>query len=558
MNSSTNIHKLTYTVTLMLLAASIPLSKYTMSITEFMLLGLWLWSGFSFSVSYRFYKLGGFFTGTAHMIGYVFSLAYNNLIEKFTLFFRNKPAMVFALIYVIHLFGLFHTTELDYALKDLRIKLPLILLPVVIATMHKIDSKTLRKILIVYTLSVFVSTLISTYAYLTNNYVDIREISPLISPIRLGLNVSFVIFIMIYFIFHDKKFKMWHITLFVLLSIWFITFLFLLEAVTSIVIVMIVGVGYLFMRLYQSMFMWQKATLFILAVVLPLMFIWHVRNVVIDATSAPLIEYSELDKLTSYGNKYYHDTTDLQIEDGRYVGFYLCYTEMKDEWNKRSSIDYHGHTTKGELINTTLIRYLTSKDLRKDKNGVDALNDEDIYMIENGLANFNYVDKPGLRTRILKMIKGYEVYKKTKNPSGSSVMQRIEYLRASFNIISDNILIGVGTGDLEVAFNNQFNDMNSALEYRYRYHAHNQFLGIFVALGIIGFIVFLIGLFYPPIILKGFNDYYFGTFFLIMFISMFSDDTLETQAGVTLFAFFYTLLLFGRKEGDNFPAKVSN
>ena len=42
-----------------------------------------------------------------------------------------------------------------------------------------------------------------------------------------------------------------------------------------------------------------------------------------------------------------------------------------------------------------------------------------------------------------------------------------------------------------------------------------------------------------------------------MIISMFSDDTLETQAGVTLFAYFYTLLLFGRKKGDNMPAEVN-
>jgi hypothetical protein len=33
---------------------------------------------------------------------------------------------------------------------------------------------------------------------------------------------------------------------------------------------------------------------------------------------------------------------------------------------------------------------------------------------------------------------------------------------------------------------------------------------------------------------------------------------LETQAGVTLFTFFYSLLLFGRKKGDSMPAKVSD
>ena len=156
------------------------------------------------------------------------------------------------------------------------------------------------------------------------------------------------------------------------------------------------------------------------------------------------------------------------------------------------------------------------------------------------------------------MIKGYEVYKQTGNPSGSSLMQRLEYMRASLNIIKDNLMFGVGTGDLEDAFNEQFTDMNSALESQYRYHAHNQFLGICVALGLVGFVLFIVGLFYPPIVLSGFKDYYFGIFFIIMVISMFSDDTLETQAGVTLFAFFYSLLLFGRKKGDKMPAKVSS
>lgn len=557
MNSSTNIHNLAYVVTLMLLAASIPLSKFTMSITEFMLLGLWLWSGFSFSICYRFYKLGGVFKGTVHLIGYIASLAYNNVIEKFGLFFRNKPALIFSLIYIVHLIGLIYTSDMDYGLKDLRVKLPMILLPVVIATMQKLSSRNLRNILMVYSLAVLVSTSISAFVYLANSYIDIRDISPFISPIRLGLNVSFAFFIMVYFIFHETKFSTWQIISFVLMGLWFITFLFLLESVTSIVIVIIVGVGYLFMRLYHTMFMWQKITLFLIAVIVPVVFLSSVRNIIIDATTAPKIDFSKLEKTTPYGNKYFHDTVDLQIEDGKYVGLYLCYEEMKTAWNSRSSINYHGKTKEGQLINTTLIRYLTSRDLRKDKDGVDSLTDDDIHMIEKGLANYNYVAQPGLRTRLLKIIKGYEVYQKTGNPSGSSVMQRIEYLRASYNIISENFIFGVGTGDLEVAFNNEFNHMNSALEDRYRYHAHNQFLGIFIALGFIGFVIFVIGLFYPAFLLGGFKDYYFGSFFMIMMISMFSDDTLETQAGVTLFAFFYSLLLFGRKHGDKMPASLS-
>lgn len=555
-NSSTNIHSWAYTITLMLLAASIPLSKFAMSVTEFMLLGLWIWSGFSFSVSYRFYKLGGFFTGTLQLIGYVLSLTYNNLIDKFILFYRNKPAVVFTLIYFVHILGLIYTSDLNYALKDLRVKLPLLLLPLIISTMESIKSKRFRSLMVIYSLAVLVSTMISTFGFLTNNYMDIREISAFISPIRLGLNVSFAFFIMVYFIFHEIKFSKWQTAGFIIMAIWFLGFLFLLEAITSILIILLVSIGYLLWRLFSTMLLWQKLVLLLIAIAIPIMFFLHVQKIVLDATSPPNIAFEKLDKHTKLGNSYIHDTLDFQIEDGKYIGLYICYEELKSEWNKRSKVDYNAKTAEGHQINSTLIRYLTSKDLRKDAEGVKTLTDEDIYMIEQGLANYNYINSPGLRVRILKMLKGYEVYQQTGNPSGSSLMQRLEYIRASVNIVQDNLLIGVGTGDLEDAFNKQFSEMNSALESQYRYHAHNQFLGICVALGLVGFIIFMIGLFYPAIVLSGFKDYYFGIFFLIMIISMFSDDTLETQAGVTLFAFFYSLLLFGRKKGDSMPAKV--
>lgn len=557
-NSSTNIHSWAYTITLMLLAASIPLSKFAMSVTEFMLLGLWIWSGFSFSVSYRFFKLGGFFTGVFQLISYISSLTYNNLIDKFILFYRNKPAVVFTLIYFAHILGVIYTNDLNYALKDLRVKLPLLLLPIVISTMESINSKRFRSLMIVYSLAVLVSTIISAFGFLTNQYMDIREISAFISPIRLGLNVSFAFFIMVYFIFHDKNFRSWQTVSFIAIAIWFLAFLFLLEAVTSIIIILFVSIGYLVLRLVSTMVLWQKVLLFIITITLPALFLIHVRNIVVDATTGPQIEFGKLDKKTEQGNLYVHDTVNLQIEDGKYVGLYLCYKELKSEWNKRSKMGYNAKTEEGQAIKYTLIRYLTSKDLRKDAKGIKALSEEDIYLIEQGLANYNYVHSPGLRVRILKMIKGYEVFKETGNPSGSSLMQRLEYIRASLNIINDNLMFGVGTGDLEDAFNKQFTDMNSALESQYRYHAHNQFLGICVALGLLGFVLFMVGLFYPPIILSGFKDYYFGIFFIIMVISMFSDDTLETQAGVTLFAFFYSLLLFGRKKGDKMPAKVSS
>ncbi len=556
LNSETNIHSLSYFIVLLMLAISIPLSKFTMSISQFMLLGLWLWSGFSFRVSYSFFKVKNPIKSIGYFLHYVILLAYNNFVDKFILFFKNKPALIFTLIYFIHILGVIYSSDMDYAIKDLRIKVPLLLLPLIISTMPKINSKQFRVLLLFYSLSVLISTIIGFYFFLTYQYIDIRDISPFISPIRMGLNVSFSFFIMIYFIFHDKSFNIWQVLGFVIVAVWLLTFLVLLEAATSIVIVLLISVGYLFARLISAMILWQKIIFVVLAIIIPTLFVVNVVNIINEATNPPNVNFSSLDKLTKQGNTYEHDTTYLKIEDGKYVGLYLCYNELISEWNKRSTIDYYGKSHGGHMINATLIRYLTSLNLRKDAEGVAALSDYDINMIEQGVANYHYVNSPGLRTRLLKIIMGYQVYMQTGNPSGSSVMQRYEYMRASINIIKNHFLIGVGTGDLENSYYGEFNKMKSVLESQYRYHAHNQFLGIFVAFGILGFIIFVIGLVYPMVALQGYKDYYFIVFFMIMFVSFFSDDTLETQAGATLFAFFYSLLLFGRKKGDDMPATL--
>jgi O-antigen ligase len=84
--------------------------------------------------------------------------------------------------------------------------------------------------------------------------------------------------------------------------------------------------------------------------------------------------------------------------------------------------------------------------------------------------------------------------------------------------------------------------------------AHNQFLTIFAAFGIFGLLWFLATLILPPLILKVRRDYYFNFFLVISILSMLNEDTLETQAGVTFFAFFYVIFLFGRDRHCNaFP-----
>ena len=526
-----------------------------MSISEFLLLFLWLWSGFSFRHSAKFFKLEGVFKGSLHFLKYFFALAYSNIVEKFSLFFKNKAAVSFALIYILSIIGTIYSSDYNYALKDLRIKVPLILFPVVFATIEKIDYKKFRILMLFYVMAILAGSLISFWLLLQQNFTDIREISPFISSIRFSLNLSFGFFILLYFIVTDKQFSLLTKITFAVIAVWFFIFIILLESVTGFAIILIISLGILLWYMLKARGIVFKILVVLIIIIIPAGIIFRVVNIVEQATTAPKINFKNLDKVTKQSNIYFHDTINHGIEDGRFVGLYICETEMRTAWNERSNIDFDKSENDGHSIKETMIRYLTSMDLRKDYEGAFSLSDWDILMIENECANVNYVKNPGFKTRILKIIKGYEVYNLTGNPSGSSVMQRIEYLKASLYVIKENWLTGVGTGDLEISLYKKYDEMGTQLKEEFRYHAHNQFFAIFISFGIFGFLIFIYALVYPPLKTGGFHDYFFIVFFLIMIISMFSDDTLETQAGVTLFAFFYTFLLFGKTRTNAYFSK---
>ena len=213
---------------------------------------------------------------------------------------------------------------------------------------------------------------------------------------------------------------------------------------------------------------------------------------------------------------------------------------MFNAWNERSDKKIKSRRDEGY---GALVRYLTSKDLRKDAEGVSQLTDEDIRNIENGIANYNYIENPGIKTRIMKIMVAYGKYEKHKDANGSSVFQRIEFIKASLNIIKDNPMIGVGTGDIANAFEQYYEKTNSKLKKENRLRCHNQYLAITVTFGIIGLLWYLFSLIYP-LSTKQNRNYLYITFLLIILLSMLTEDTLETQIGVTLFAFFNSFLVF--------------
>jgi hypothetical protein len=223
---------------------------------------------------------------------------------------------------------------------------------------------------------------------------------------------------------------------------------------------------------------------------------------------------------------------------------YLCDPELEQGWNLRSNINYRGHDARDQELRMTLIRFLTSKGLKKDKEGVASLSDEEIRLVEHGIANVKYAKQGDMKARVHQVLWEFHHYQRTANPSGHSATQRIEYWKAAMGIIHKHPLFGVGTGDIKNAYDQQYAEMNSKLSEQWRLRAHNQYLSIAVAFGICGLLYFLVSLVVPLVGgWKASNSLYIS-FSIISIISFLTEDTLETQAGVTFFALFTGLFLF--------------
>ena len=533
---------------LIFIAISLPLSRSGMTQGMILLLALWLWSDFQISVALRFFKQKGPFRGIFLFAEYIWILAKESVVEKTALFLRNKPAVVFASIYLLGLAGLFFTGNFPQATHSLRIKLPLLLFPLVFSSTIPISKKEFRTLMLFYVAALLAGTLIGSYKMITGNYVDVREFSPFISPVRFGLNIVFGVMALLYFIFRDKTFSPVSKAGMGLLVVWFVWFLMKMESVTSLALLLVMLLGMLASLGFRAQKAVIRMAVLVVVVLLPAYFAFFIKNEVARMTHVSADNRPSFSGKTAMGNPYVFDTVNYGIEDGKYVGAYLCLPELKQAWNQRSRIPFNGKDKNGNPVKRTLIRYLTSKNLKKDASGVSRLTAKDIQNIENGIANVHYVDHPGLHSRLLVMVKGWQVFKKTGKAGGNSVLQRYAYWKAAKEVIRKNFWTGVGTGDLVESLGREYLRESSGMEKYVGFLSHNQYVDVFAAFGVFGFLWFLFALVYPPLKTGSFHDYFFVVFYVIMLLSMLSDDTMETHAGITLFSFFLSMLMFGKEK----------
>ena len=499
---------------LILLAIGIPLSNILMSVSQIILLVNWLFD--------------------------------KNIFKKVKVFFCNKSALIFSTIFLLHVIGLFYTSDFNYAFKDIRTKIPILLLPLILSTTPIIDGKKFRLVLSFFIASVLFASIVCYYVYLTREVLDIRQISVFISHIRFSLNICLAICILFYYAYKEKAFLKVQRYIIIVFIIWLLYFLLVLQSVTGIAILFLFFLSFILYFTFYFKKWSYKLILLTILITFPLFLFLFIRTTIHSYFTVENIEIKNLEKTTSRGNLYNHDKTNSGIENGNYIGLYVCPEELKQSWTCRSKINIDSNDRMGQHLSNTLIRFLNSKGLRKDADGVNALTNEEVRAIENGYANKIYLQHPGLQTRLYKILFEYNSYMVSRNTRGHSVLQRFELWKAAIEIIKDNFWFGVGTGDMVTIYDKQLKEMKSDLAGQ-KLRAHNQFLSIFSAFGLIGFLVFIFALVYPALLNGSFRDFYFLFFFIILCLSMINEDTIESQAGVTFFAFFYSFLMLSRK-----------
>jgi O-antigen ligase len=198
-----------------------------------------------------------------------------------------------------------------------------------------------------------------------------------------------------------------------------------------------------------------------------------------------------------------------------------------------------------------LIRFLASKGQRKDGIGVRSLSDEEIAAIEHGIANVSYMRDPALVRRFKETVWEIADYRNGGDANGHSLTQRLEFWKNAVFLIRHHPVVGVGTGDMPASFRRAYEETDSRLLTANRLRSHNQYLAIGVAFGLAGllyFLVVLISIFIHP---NRRHDVMLNGYFIILTLSMVTEDTLETQPGATFFALFLCLLLFSKERNPS-------
>jgi O-antigen ligase len=362
-------------------------------------------------------------------------IAEGNLKQKINTLRNSKIFWVLISLFLMHLIGLLYTSNFTYALKDLKIKLPIFFLPIVFITSPSLSVKEFRSILKVLLITALLSSIYGMYYYLRYfqvTFFELREMSHFISHIRLSLLNTIAAFAAFYLLAKNNWRKFSYTNLcYLMAGIWLFIFNGIMGARMGLVVFFILLLlGSIFLVIRHKK-IWLAAVLLISMIALPIL---------------------------------------------------------------------------------------------------------------------SYLTLPSIKMRTHEVVYELQSYQLNQDPNGKSIAQRFVYWNIAWDIFKTAPLIGIGTGDVADVFNSYYLAHPNLLQQQYQHRAHNQWLTILLTFGILGLLLFMLVVFYPLFYKRKYLDYFYIVFFIAFSLSMLTEDTLETQAGVTFYALFNCLFLFAKPE----------
>ncbi len=512
-NQNESVHQLIYFICLCLLIASLPTSYFMISVSLLLMSINWL--------------------------------AERNYKEKIKRFLSNKPALILASMFLVYLLGMIWTSDWKNGLGfELQNKLPIFGLTFIIASSKPLNRERILALPIIFSLSVLVTTFIGLYFYLTKEFIDTRELSPFVVHIYLSMMIVLAIFMMPNAIKKITPSKNWFFVSLVA-SLWLLFYLLLLSSLTGLLCLIAAITYYIFRYIFFTKGITKKIIALVMMISLTVIAV-AIANIVLSPLYKkiePGIE--ELNKTTKDGNKYIHHYHIKSRENGNLIFYFISEHELREAWEERSSFGFYEKATSGEKIQFTAYRYLTSKGLKKDRESLYSLSQEEIEAIENGIANHLYIKWPQPLVRIHKVLWEVQEYDRTGNPSGHTLTQRIELWKASWVAFKAFPILGWGTGDILQALDYGLTKIDSTLQNR-TMKPHNQFLSILLTVGIIGLIIIAIQIYYYVKRSNALKHDSFKILSIIFFVSVFSLSPIDSAVGLNFllfFALYYGMML---------------
>jgi hypothetical protein len=524
--SREDLHRHIYLFGLTLLVCALPLSRYVLSISQFLLAANWITEG--------------------------------NFRKKGALVARDPSLWVFISIFLWYCIGFLFSDNAVTGSMKIKNTLPLLLLPLVVVTSAPLSARNVTRLLLFFNAAVFTAALICLVNFILHGSSfggDVRKISIFIGHGAFSLQVVTSIFFLLYPAFFSLQigFRFEAPTRLIIACL-LCAFLFFLASLTGIIIFVMLSFTFILIIAFQHQNRHVRNTVLLLlsglsVAIVIVCFVFLKRNF------APgKMNLSALDTYTVNGNPYSHDTTTGVVENGHYIDLYVCEPELRKEWNRISHIGYDSADLYGQPVRSTLARYLTSLGLRKDSAGFSRLDAADIRAIESGITNYKFNSNSRLFRRIYETVWEIHVFGKTGYVQHHSFGQRLMFMQAALQVFRVTWWKGTGTGDVYDVLKATAQHENMQVDPLWEGKPHNQYIYFMLAFGVFGFLWICFSLIFPVIRHGTWRNGLFTLYALAILLSMLAFDTLETYDSVVFFAFYYVLFVFGtanRQKPDN-------